>query len=126
MTMTLAAAAAACGCHKVTLLKKLQRGVISGVRNDKGEWLIDPSELARAELLKEQRSANGDGQRSAAPDTAATDAMVALLREQLADMRSQRDRWQAEADKWADQARIAVQALPAPVTQRPWWKRLAG
>jgi hypothetical protein len=41
---------------------------------------------------------------------ATPDALVATLREQLADMRSQRDAWQAQAERLA----IVGQPSPAP------------
>lgn len=131
--LTLAAAAEACGVHKVTALKWIQRGKISATKNDAGEWEVDPSELARAGLLKQQRNGSDNAQRSAAPETAAVlQAEVQGLRELNAALNSQIADLKCERDKWADQARIAVQALPAPDrvvpadTTRPWWRRLAG
>lgn len=120
--LTLAAAAEACGVHKVTALKWIQRGKISATKNADGAWLVDPAELARAQLLKEQRNDSDNGQRLAAPDISATVALavaeqrLADLKVLVEDLRSQRDAWQRQAEKLA---------LPAPPA-RPWWKRLAG
>lgn len=45
MSYTLAAAAAATGQNKTTILKAIKDGRIPGTRDDLGEWHIEPAEL---------------------------------------------------------------------------------
>jgi hypothetical protein len=58
----------------------------------------------------------------AAPQDAQTDALVAELRTQLAEMRSQRDAWQGIAERLALSAPKPPE--PKPEARRPWWRRL--
>src|SRR5262249_15736745 len=45
MSYTLAAAAAATGLNKTTILKAIKDGRIAGTKDDLGEWHIEPAEL---------------------------------------------------------------------------------
>lgn len=45
MAMTLKAAAEAVGMNKSSLLRSIQRGKISAVKDEAGEWQIEPVEL---------------------------------------------------------------------------------
>jgi hypothetical protein len=67
------------------------------------------------------------------PQDAQTDALVADLRAQLADMRSQRDAWQGIAERLALSAPKPPENTEAPepkpaeaAPRRPWWRRLVG
>jgi hypothetical protein len=110
----LATAAAAAGINKSTVLRHIKAGKVSATRDANGGWMIDPAEfhrtfpplvIAGAEQPPQQRDATAD----------ATNAMVALLREQLADMRQQRDHWQTEAADWKRQAQnLLPPPQPAP------------
>jgi hypothetical protein len=42
MSLTLAAAAAAAGVNKTTLLRAIKAGKVSGNKDEHGEWHIDP------------------------------------------------------------------------------------
>jgi excisionase family DNA binding protein len=88
MTLTLAEAAQATGLNRSTILRAIKAGKISGLRDDNGAWAVEPVELHR---VFPPASATV----KAARQDAQTDAMVADLRAQLTDMRSQRDAWQA-------------------------------
>ena len=57
-----------------------------------------------------------------APRDAQTDALVAELRAQLAEMRSQRDAWQGIAERLALSAPKPTE--PKPEARRPLWRRL--
>ena len=59
----------------------------------------------------------------AAPQDAQTDVLVAELRAQLAEMRSQRDAWQGIAGRLALNAPKPPEPEPAEA-RRPWWRRL--
>jgi hypothetical protein len=47
MTITLGEASRQTGKTKSTILKALRTGRVSGIKDDKGEWQIDPAELFR-------------------------------------------------------------------------------
>jgi hypothetical protein len=47
MSYTLAAAAAACGVNKSTVLRAIKGGKISGTKDEHGEWHVEPAELHR-------------------------------------------------------------------------------
>ena len=54
MVYTLGQAAKATGKSKTTILRALEKGKISGEKNDHGEWAIQPVELHRLYPLAEQ------------------------------------------------------------------------
>ena len=47
ISYTLAAAAAACGLNKSTVLRAIKAGKISGTKDEHGEWHIEAAELHR-------------------------------------------------------------------------------
>jgi hypothetical protein len=122
---TLGTAAQACGLNKSTVLRAIKAGKVSATRDEHGQWQIDPAEMHRvyppvASTGAEQRS----GQRHAgAPHRDRTDELVAALREQLADMRNERDRARNDSDIWraAFEHERAQRALPVPgnIAQAP-------
>jgi hypothetical protein len=135
MSYTLAAAAAACGVNKTTILRAIKSGKISATRDEHNEWHVEPAELHRVYPPVAERSAgNGAAPRYAAPDAAAiADAQragliveVGILREQLTEARTDRDHWRGEASAWRDQAQAVTRQLTDQRERRPWWRRLAG
>src|SRR5215471_13686617 len=82
MPYSLAEAARATGLNRSTILRAIKRGAISGTRDETGAWAVEPVELHRVFPPAE-----------ATPKTtrqdAQTDALVAELRAQLAEMRAQ-------------------------------------
>jgi hypothetical protein len=115
---TLGTAAQACGLNKSTVLCAIKAGKVSATRDEHGQWQIDPAELHRvyppvASNVAEQRSE----QRHAPPAYRdRTDELVAQLREQLTDMRNERDRARNDADTWraAFEHERSQRALPVP------------
>jgi hypothetical protein len=108
----LATAAAAAGINKSTVLRHIKAGKVSATRDQNGGWQIDPAEFHRT--FPPLVTAGGAEQPLQQRDATA-DAMVALLREQLADMRQQRDHWQTEAADWKRQAQnLLPPPQPAP------------
>jgi hypothetical protein len=93
-------AAEATGKGKPAILKALQKGRISGKKNEHGEWVIDPAELHRV-----YPPISGNGNRSVASErqetgkeTGSLYREIELLRDHLADkdaqiidLRSERD-----------------------------------
>ena len=116
MPLSLAEAAQATGLNRSTILRAIKRGAISGSRGNDGAWSVEPVELHRV-----FPPVAASAEPKATPQDAQADALVADLRAQLADMRSQRDAWQGVAE------RLALGA-PAPVDKprRWWWSRSTG
>ena len=107
----LTTAAAAAGINKSTVLRHIKAGKVSATRDHNGGWQIDPAEFHRTfpPLV------TAGAEQSPKQQDATADAMVALLREQLADMRQQRDHWQIEAADWKRQAQnLLPPPQPAP------------
>jgi len=107
----LATAAAAAGINKSTVLRHIKAGKVSATRDHNGGWQIDPAEFHRTfpPLV------TAGSEQPPKQQDATADAMVALLREQLADMRQQRDHWQIEAADWKRQAQnLLPPPQPAP------------
>jgi hypothetical protein len=127
MSYTLATAAAACGMNKSTILRAIKAGKISAVRDEHGQWQVEPTELHRVYppvatpgTDATQRYVPADAAALALADqrAALAEGRLAELKELLADM--QRDR-----NAWRDQAQRL--ALPAPKpAEKPmtWWRWL--
>ena len=82
MSYTLAAAATATGLSKSTILRAIKDGEIAGLKDQRGEWRVEPAELHRIYPPVARRNPGGDAaQRYAAPDVEALGAEIeALLR----------------------------------------------
>jgi hypothetical protein len=117
---------------KTTLSRAIKAGRLSASRTDTGSYEIDPAELHRVYPFKpptdttgETVAATGGPEHHATPN-ATLEVQIAglkevgeLLRQQLDDIRTDRDCWRSQAERLV---------LPAPVlsVSRPWWRRLAG
>ena len=118
MSYTLAEAAQACGVNRSTILRSIKAGKISGQQDESGAWSVEPVELHRvfAPIAAEATP-------KAVHQDAQTDALVAELRAQLAELRAQRDAWQGMADR-------LTSALPRPMPEpqppgeppQGWWR----
>ena len=121
MPLSLKAAAESVGLNKSSLLRAIQKGRLSAVRNESGEWEIDGSELSRVFPSVEQRKVNDAKHQG--PLQAEIDGlkgMAELLRQQLADVRSDRDHWRDQAMTALRQLPIAMPAPPRPRSWLPW------
>jgi hypothetical protein len=108
MYESLAQAAEATGKSKSTILRAIKAHRISATKNDVGDWRIDPSELHRvfaAARNTADRAGNGSPERGATANETALEAQIAalrdvseLLRQQLDDVRNDRDHWRAQAE----------------------------
>ena len=112
--MTLSEAAAWAGKGRPAILKALQKGTISGRKDEGGQWRIDPAELARVYKPGNMQ----DGSREVPGSTldidevlAGKDRELALLREMLGEVRSERDDLRQDRDKWRDQAETQTRLL---------------
>jgi hypothetical protein len=115
---TLGTAAQACGLNKSTVLRAIKAGKISASRDEHGQWQIDPAEMHRVYPPVASNSAEQRSEQRHAPvqQRDRTDELVAALRDQLADMRNERDRARSDADTWrtAFEQERAQPALPVP------------
>ena len=130
--VTLGEASRLVGVGKTTLSRAIKVGRLSASRTDTGSYEIDPAELHRVYPFKpptdttgETVAATGGPEHHATPN-ATLEVQIAglkevgeLLRQQLDDIRTDRDCWRSQAERLV---------LPAPVSSvsRPWWRRLAG
>ena len=136
MQLTLGQASKQVGVSKPTLSKAISTGKLSATRREDGSWAIDPAELCRYVEANGHRfhPATGNGSRvETQDDTASAAAQVealrqveGLLRQELVDVRIDRDRWCAEASAWRDQAQAVTRQLTdqREPERRPWWCRL--
>jgi excisionase family DNA binding protein len=122
MSYSLAEAAQATGLNRSTILRAIKNGRISGVRDELGAWSVEPVELHR--VFPPASAEPKAVPQLAQPDQ--TDALVADLRAQLAEMRTQRDAWQGIAERLA---LGSPKPEPEPEKPRPWswrWLRSTG
>jgi len=136
MYLSLRAAAKEAGIAKTTVIRAIRSGKLSAQRDETGDWAIDPSELHRVYPRKAESPEDQGGpgcaplvpDRDATPSgppattldrerTAALEAKVQALQELVQrldqdkrDLREERDRWAAQAERLA---------LAPP--RRSWW-----
>jgi hypothetical protein len=111
LSYTLATAAAACGVNKSTILRAIKAGKVSAVRDEHGQWQVEPAELNRVYPPVSAATPGTDAtQRYVAADAAAlalADQRPALAEGRLAELKemlAERDR-----NAWRDQAqRLAL------------------
>jgi hypothetical protein len=125
------------GKTKATILKAIKTGRLSGSKDDKGEWQIDPAELFRVYQHTPTDSPNS------APAHTTEHIELAAVRDKLATLEQerQRERGQLESqiddikqdrDFWRQQATALLtdQRKPEPEQTRKGWRgflhRLAG
>lgn len=103
--LTLGQAAKEAGVSKSTVSKALKSGRLSFVSKASAGYEIDPAELFRVFPKKPQETVASE-QLVTPPETGTEDRReVELLREQLEDLRKDRDAWREQAQRLA---------LPAP------------
>jgi len=136
MRYTLGQAAKATGLSKMTIQRALKTGRISGEKDETGSYQIDPAELHR--IFPAVTAGDGNTPvsmgRSETPTVdvelrvahARLEAVVASLKTMLEDVRIERDRWHAQAERLA---LAAPPPTPVPSTVpavrgvpgRSWW-----
>jgi excisionase family DNA binding protein len=131
-TLTLGQAARLTGLGKTTLARAIKAGRLSASRTETGSYQIDASELARVYPFPAPGTeTDATAETVAATSAAVHQATVALeaqietlrqvgdlLREQLADVKQDRDQWRSQAE------RLAALTDQRERQQRSWWKRL--
>ena len=103
--LTLGEAAKATDKSKQAILNAIKKGRISAKKNEKGYWEIDPAELHRIYAPKTPNSSiNSKTGRCETPinpglqaELNAAQKEIELLREQVNDLREDRNHWRAQA-----------------------------
>jgi hypothetical protein len=110
------------GLTKQAIIKAIRKGTISAEKDVSGEWRIDPAELFRVYQATVKVADNHQQPAAAVVDhglqreVAFRDEKIALLEDQLADLREDRDRWRAQAEQ---ATRLLTDQRPA--RRRKWW-----
>jgi transposase len=113
-----------------TLQKALKSGKISGVQDGKGQWQVDPSELARVYRARSAHSGKVDVPQVANFNTESRalpgkdDAEVSALRAELEQERIRRAAAEALAEERARHIDDLRRMLPAPGAapqRKRWW-----
>ena len=107
MKHTAGTAAKAVGKTKSTITKAIASGKLSAIKNDKGAWEIDPSELHR--VFPPFPTETGDIEQSATPkgnagnsnEIASLERLLKAAEDQITDLRSDRDEWRKQAQTLA-------------------------
>jgi len=129
MIYSLSEAATAIGMYRSTVLRAIKAGKVSAVKDEHGQWQIEPAELHRVYPPVADNGADTEATRQYATALAVrAELALADLKTLLDDMRSQRDDAKDDRDRWRHQAEAAQRLLTDATTRaaRPWWRRLAG
>jgi hypothetical protein len=132
--LNLREAAEMAGTSKSSIFRAIKSGRLSATRTDTGEFRVDPAEIARVyppkssfsealrnAALERNEVADRDDLKSRNAvlegEVKALATEVRLLREMADSFRSERDKWQQQAE------RLALAPPPASVAplQRGWW-----
>jgi excisionase family DNA binding protein len=98
MALTLGQAAKLVGKGKTTLTRAIQAGRLSATRRDDGSYRIDPAELARVYDVRPVTHETVTRDPESIARAAAFEAENRMLKEMLADVREDRDRWRNMAE----------------------------
>src|SRR4051812_21132263 len=131
MAYTLGEAANAVGKAKSTIFKACKDGLISFSRDGRGRFLIEPAELHRVftPFGAERATERAPEQAQTTDRTDANTLRAAIerdfLKREVEQLRTLLDDMKAERDRWAAQAERLALAGPAQQQQqqqrRPWW-----
>ena len=105
--LTLKEAAYAVGLTKPALLKAIQKGRLSGTRDDKNQWQIDPAELFRVYPLPKTEDEN-QTEKGFHKETEGLRRELHLKDERIDDLKAQLADLRTDRDQWRDQARVAL------------------
>lgn len=127
--LSLREAAKAFKVSRPTLTKALNSGIISGVRNGKGKWEIDPAELARVYQPRQADVATSDESEPAAQGQPSEHAIAEIerLKASLALAEARADSAEKLAHERSARIEDLRRMLPSPqekdqlVKRRRWW-----
>ena len=121
MGITLREASEKVGVTRQTLMKAIKTGRVSAEKADNGEWRIEPVELFRVwPPVNEVQQPLQDGLTSS--DTPGLQAENRLLREQVAELREERNAWREQAQRLALTDQRAAPHPPPPATTPPLFR----
>lgn len=111
MTMTLGQAAKTARKAKGTVLKAIKDGLLTAPKDDKGRYMIDPAELNRVFPFSVKETTPDRSEKPELTDQEnrktsvlevelqAERMMRERLESEIEDLRSQRDKWQVQAER---------------------------
>jgi len=117
MPYSLQQAATATGLNKSTILRAIKAGKISAVRDEQGQWQVEPAELHRVYPVADAAERTGAMPRDATGDAAVlamAHQRAALAEERLAELKTLLADMQRDRDAWRDQAQRLVLPKPEP------------
>ncbi len=127
-TLTMGQAAKETGISKATLSKALKSGRLSYVAKSTAGYEIDPAELFRVFPPKPSGTVEGERSETHREHLLLDDAHrreVLLLREQLDEIRTDRDAWREQAQRLALAGPVEEGLVPTDATssgRRSWWR----
>lgn len=116
MALTAREAGVQVGKTRQAIIKAIRKGTISAVKDESGEWQIEPAELFRVYPPVPQVDDNQLATQSA-NDTGGLRREIEMLRERLAEKDALIDDLRTDRDHWRQQA---TALLPPP--RRRWWR----
>ncbi len=128
VTLTMGQAAKETGVSKATLSKALKTGRLSYVAKSTAGYEIDPAELFRVFPAKPTATVEGERSETHREQLLLDDAHrreVLLLREQLDEVRIDRDAWREQAQRLALAGPVEEGLVPTDATssgRRSWWR----
>jgi hypothetical protein len=116
VSYTLAAAAAATGLNKTTILRAIKEGKITGTKDELGEWQVEPAALHLLYPPVAERSAGSEAaERYTVADVEALGAQIeALLRQAGHRLRQQANAVRRDHDPGHDRAQAEQLAFADP------------
>lgn len=129
MKYTAGQAAKATGVATATITRALKSGKISGQKDDNGAWMIDPAELHRVfppislkahEKAIMKRDATPFERDERPTEDSASQRELQMLREALADVREDRDKWRDMAERLSIAPPMTSKVEPTVL--HPRWK----
>ena len=130
MGYTLGQASEATGKAKSTILKSIKAGRISAVKDDTGNWSIEPSELHRVyEVLPRERDERNSAAHGEHHSEGEHLAHIRELQSRVDLLERLCKQVEGERDNLREQNTRLTALLPAPKTEEPpkgFWSRLFG
>jgi excisionase family DNA binding protein len=147
MAYTLKQAAEATGRSKPTILRAIQSGKISGIKDEHGEWRIEPAELHRVyppapdDAVRNDAHNGTDGVDATTDDPEALRRGIAVAQERLRVLETERDRERRHLqdtiddlrrrldDEAGERRRLTILLTDQRAQERPrssWLARLLG
>lgn len=113
--LSLGEAARQAGVAKTTIHRAVKSGKISAQKKDDGTYSIDPAELFRVYRPEKQVKTVTAEQKVTPYETPETAREIALLREMIDELKTDRDAWRQQAE------RLLLNAPTVSEKTRPWW-----